>query len=260
LFSLGQGKDIPVATAVAASSAYPPFFSSVPVIIKNKLIANCIDGGVIDNHALAVARLMAKYVVNPERFVGGRTFSRDVGRLLAIDASAPMRLYERLFWFRLSTLLRLADVLHHRQVQDFEEAVDDIGRLFNVPAAAIGLRVPPGDDCALTNPEIARLAARARTHFDPFSNVECAVLAYLGYYWANQWAIEDYLGRKRFKPRNPNNVPMHGIGDILPTRFAPPAAMLTDSEMLAHLRYSHLRLRPWRWLRRCIARRFPFRR
>jgi hypothetical protein len=45
LFSLGQGKDIPVATAVAASSAYPPFFSSVPVIIKNKLIATVLMAG-----------------------------------------------------------------------------------------------------------------------------------------------------------------------------------------------------------------------
>jgi hypothetical protein len=165
--SRGEGKDIKVATAVAASSAYPPFFSSVPVIIKKQLKANCIDGGVIDNHALVVARLMAKYVINPEKYVGGWTFSRSVGRVLALDASAPMRIYERHFWSRLSTLLRLADVLHHRQVQDVEEAVDDIGRLFNVPARAIGLQVPPGDDCALTNPEIAQLAAPVRTHFDP---------------------------------------------------------------------------------------------
>lgn len=229
------------------------------MIIKNKLIANCIDGGVIDNHALAVARLMAKYVVNPERFVGGRTFSRDVGRLLAIDASAPMRLYERLFWFRLSTLLRLADVLHHRQVRDFEEAVDDIGRLFNVPARAIGLRVPPGDDCAPTNPEIARLAARVRTHFDPFSKIECAVLAYLGYYWANQWAIEDFLGRKPPKPRSPNSVyQCVGLATFCPRVSRRQLRRSPNSEILAHLRYSHLRFRPWRLLRRCVASKFPF--
>ncbi len=65
--SLGEGKDIAVATAVAASSAYPPFFSSVPVIIKKRLKANCIDGGIIDNHALAVARLMAKYAIDPQK-------------------------------------------------------------------------------------------------------------------------------------------------------------------------------------------------
>jgi len=98
-----------------------------------------------------------------------------------------MPLYEPHFWSRLLTLGRLGDVLHHRQVQVFEEAVDDIGRLFNVPAAAIGLRGWPGDDCALKDPKIAQRAARMRTHFDPFSNVECAVVAYLGYYWANRW-------------------------------------------------------------------------
>jgi len=168
-----------------------------------------------------------------------------------------MRFYQRYFWSRLSTLLRLADVLHHRQVQVLEEAADDIGRLFNVPAAAIGLRVCPGDDCALKDPNIARRAARTRTHFDPFSKVECAVLAYLGYYWANCWALNDYLDRKPPKPWSPNDVPMRGIGDILPARFAPPAAMLTDSEILAHLRFSHLRFRPWRWLRRFIALEFP---
>jgi hypothetical protein len=128
--------------------------------------------------------------------------------------------------------------------------LDDIQRLFNVSAWAISLRTHPDDGCALKDPEIARLAAQVRTHFDGFSKVECAVLAYLGYYWANRWAENDFADRKQELPK----TRMRGIADILPTRFAPPAAMLPESNIVAHLRYSDIQIRSWRWLRRYIAR------
>lgn len=249
-FKTVLGKDIPIATAVAACSAYPPFFSSVPVFIDGQLVANCIDGGVIDNHALIITRQMAKYVDEHKADALGRTFSNTIGRVLALDASGPVQLYRRYFWLRVSALPRLGDLLHNRQIQGELEDLDDIQRLFNVSAWAISLRTHPDDGCALKDPEIARLAAQVRTHFDGFSKVECAVLAYLGYYWANRWAENDFADRKQELPK----TRMRGIADILPTRFAPPAAMLPESNIVAHLRYSDIQIRSWRWLRRYIAR------
>jgi hypothetical protein len=49
-------------------------------------------------------------------------------------------------------------------------------------------------------------AAQIRTHFDRFSPIECAVLAYLGYYWANRWVATEYSGRK-----DPHAVPLRGM-------------------------------------------------
>jgi hypothetical protein len=102
----------------------------------------------------------------------------------------------------------------------------------------------------LKDPEIARLAARVRAHFDSFSKVECAVLASLGYYWADRWVKNDFAARKQESPK----TRMRGIADILPPRFAPPPAMLVESKIVAHLRYSGIGIRSWRWLRRYIAR------
>ena len=249
-FKTIHGENISVATAVAACSAYPPFFSSIPIFIDGQLVANCIDGGVIDNHALIITRQMAKYVDEHKADALGRTFSNTIGRVLALDASGPVQLYRRYFWLRISALPRLGDLLHNRQIQGELEDLDDIQRLFNVSAWAISLRTRPADGCALENPEIARLAARVRTHFDNFSKVECAVLAYLGYYWANRWAENDFADGKQEFP----NIRMRGIAEILPARFAPPAAMLSEAKIVAHLRYSGIGIRSWRWLRRCLAR------
>jgi hypothetical protein len=249
-FKTVLGEDIPVATAVAACSAYPPFFASVPVFIDGQMVANCIDGGVIDNHALIITRQMAKYVDEHKADALGRTFSNTIGRVLALDASGPVQLYRRYFWLRISALPRLGDLLHNRQIQGELEDLDDIQRLFNVSARAISLRTRPDEGCALKDPEIARLAARVRTHFDSFSKVECAVLAYLGYYWADRWAETDFPARNQESPK----ARMRGIADILPACFAPPAAMLVESKIVAHLRYSGIGIRSWRWLRRYIAR------
>jgi hypothetical protein len=131
---------------------------------------------------------------------------------LALDASGPVQLYRRYFWLRISALPRLGDLLHNRQIQGELEDLDDIQRLFNVSAWAISLRTRPDEGCALKDPEIARLAARVRAHFDSFSKVECAVLASLGYYWADRWVKNDFAARKQESPK----TRMRGIADILP--------------------------------------------
>ena len=159
---------------------------------------------------------------------------------MALDASSPVKSYERFFWLRVSTLFRLEDVLHNRQVQGVLEDLDDIQRLFNVSAHAVGLRIDPDKSCTLQ--KVAGLAARIRTHFDRFSAIECAVLAYLGYYWANRWVESEYSNRKDLVAA----VPMVSIDKILPEPIAPGRAELTEEKILAHLRYSHLRVSLWR--------------
>jgi predicted acylesterase/phospholipase RssA len=243
------GEDIPVATAVAASSALPPFFTAVPVFVAGRLAANCVDGGVIDNHALIIARQMAKYADEQHADALGRTFANSVGHVLALDASSPMESYERFFWLRTSTLFRLGDVVHNRQIQGVFEDLDDIQRLFDVSAHAVALRVTPDEACALKSSEVIFRAARIRTHFDCFSSIECAVLSYLGYYWANRWAAKEYPGRKERHA----TVTLRGIDNILPERFAPSPDALTERIILAHLRYSHLRVGVWRRIRRLFA-------
>lgn len=248
-FTTILGEDIPIATAVAASSALPPFLTSVPIFLDGRLIANCIDGGVIDNHALIVTRQMAKYADEQHADSLGRTFANSVGHVLALDASSPMMLHERFFWLRTSTLLRLGDVLHHRQIQGVLEDLDDIQRLFGVSAHAVGLRIVPDQPCAFKNPELIMRAAQIRTHFDRFSPIECAVLAYLGYYWANRWVATEYPARKDRLAA----VPLRGIGDVLPERYAPLPNDLSEEKILAHLRYSHLRVAVWRRICRLFA-------
>jgi predicted acylesterase/phospholipase RssA len=243
------GENIAVATAVAASSALPPFLTAVPIFVDGRLVANCIDGGVIDNHALIIARQMAKYADEQSVDALGRTFANSVGHVLALDASSPIESYERFFWLRTSTLLRLGDVLHNRQIQGVLEDLDDIQRLFNVSAHAVGLRIGPDESCAFKNPLIVSRAARIRTHFDRFSLIECSVLAYLGYYWANRWATKEYSERKDRLVE----VPMRGIQNVMPARFAPSPDELTERKILTHLHYSHLRVGIWRHICRFFA-------
>ena len=247
-FTTLLGENVPIATAVAASSALPPFFTGVPIFLDGRLVANCIDGGVIDNHALIITRQMAKYADEQHPDLFGRTFANSVAHVLALDASSPVKSYERFFWLRVSTLFRLEDVLHNRQVQGVLEDLDDIQRLFNVSAHAVGLRIDPDKSCPLQ--KVAGLAARIRTHFDRFSAIECAVLAYLGYYWANRWVESEYSNRKDLVAA----VPMVSIDKILPEPFAPGRAELSEEKILAHLRYSHLRVSLWRRMRRLLAR------
>ena len=248
-FTTLLGEDIPAATAVAASSALPPFFTAVPIFADGRLVANCIDGGLIDNHALTITRQMAKYADEQHADALGRTFANSVGHVLALDASPPVKSHERFFWLRTSTFLRLGDVLHNRQVQGVLEDLDDIQRLFKVSARAVGLRFAPDDSCVFKNPEIARLAAQIRTHFDRFSPTECATLAYLGYYWADRWIATEYSDRKDSLAA----VPMREVRNILPARFSPLPSELTESKILAHLRYSHIRLGVWRRICRVVA-------
>jgi patatin-like phospholipase len=234
--------DIPISTAVAASSAYPPFFRPVFVNVERERVGFFVDGGVIDNHALNVPYQIAKHV-HPDRAATAEfAFARYVTHLLAVDAGAPTRLTNKIYLSRLRAFWRLPDVLYSRQVQSAMDDADDVTRISGVPSAAIGLNVGLPRGCTFSNATIVRHAARIRTHFDRFTGIECATLAYLGYCWADQWAAT-ILGRA------PAATPaLHSVENILPASFA--VAGLSDEQIEAHLRHSGSRFGLLRALRR----------
>ena len=244
LYATVRGENVPVATGVAASSALPPVFTAVPVFVDGELVANCIDGGVIDNNALNITRQMAKYADEDHADSLGRTFANTVGHVLAIDAAPPIVSDNRYFWLRSSTMLRISDLLHNRQIHAFLEDLSDIQHLFNVSARAIALTIRPDETSELGDSLVAIRAAKIRTHFDRFSSIECAVLAYLGYYWANKWALSEYSHRKNFI----ENIPLRSIENILPGEFSPSKESLQVKNILDHLKYSHVKLSVCRWL------------
>lgn len=246
LYATVQGENVPVATCVAASSALPPIFTAVPVFVEGELVANCIDGGVIDNNALNITRQMAKYADEDHADSRGRTFANTIGHVLAIDAAPPIVSDNRYFWLRSSTMLRISDLLHNRQIHGFLEDLSDIQHLFKVSARAIALTIKPDETSELGDPLIAMRAAKIRTHFDRFSRIECAVLAYLGYYWANKWAFSEYADRRTIIEK----IPFRTIENILPEEFAPEKGALEENNILNHLKYSHLKLSFCRWLLR----------
>ena len=246
LYTTVQGENVPVATGVAASSALPPVFTAVPVFVEGELVANCIDGGVVDNNALNITRQMAKYADEDHADSRGRTFANTIGHVLAIDAAPPIVSDNRYFWLRSSTMLRISDLLHNRQIHAFLEDLSDIQHLFKVSARAIALTIKPDKASELGDPLIAMRAAKIRTHFDRFSRIECAVLAYLGYYWANKWSLSEYSDRRMIIEK----IPFRTIENILPEEFAPEKGALEENNILNHLKYSHLKLSFCRWLLR----------
>ena len=132
--------DVPIARAVAASSAYPPFFSAVPVSGADGLVGTFVDGGVVDNHATNVARAIARHVWKlPMAY--GASFADSVDRILAIDASAPLVVRHRWRWSRAATLWRLPDLLHGKQQDNVMRDVLDTAELLDIKGSAVGLRV-----------------------------------------------------------------------------------------------------------------------
>jgi predicted acylesterase/phospholipase RssA len=236
-----DSRHIPISAAVAASSAYPPLFRPVVVHVDGELVGSMVDGGVVDNHAVNVAYQIARHLTVERKGSYLPTLSDMAQHLLAIDASAPVTLKGSGMTSRLRALFRLPDILHSLQVQSAMDDVHNVAHMSRISGSAIGLRVGLPRSCKFRNEEIAQRAARIRTHFDAFSKIECAVVAYLGYCWIEDWALAQLAGRS-------TPIPLREFETILPDRFS--AGPLTENEIVAHLRYSHLRLGPVRWIAR----------
>jgi predicted acylesterase/phospholipase RssA len=237
--------DIPISIAVAASSAYQPFLHPVVVWSSGELVGSMVDGGVIDNHAMNVPYQMAKHI-NEERGPNvATTFSAQTSHVLAIDASASVRLWARPMVSRLWSFVRLPAILRSRQVQTALDNARDVAHLSGARSGAVGLRAGLPESCGFEDERIAGYAGRIRTHFDAFSKIECSTLAYLGYSWIEDWA------RRHMGDRYRNEVPLQSFATILPVQFA--AGALTEETIVSHLRQSHHLLSSVRWTARRFA-------
>jgi hypothetical protein len=185
--------EVPLVRAVAASTAIPPIFGPVKLVLDGRIVGVFSDGGVLDNlsinpilqfaHSISASRRLRYDVA-----AGGESQFRDVvGRVLIADAGARAGRRHRQFLLRSAVLRRLLDVmLQHQDVESYrkkELLQSFIGR----PVDMVGLirGFPPGTRFADDKRWLA--VGRIRTHLDRFSDAEKAALAYSGYCWAMYW-------------------------------------------------------------------------
>lgn len=209
--------DWPLARAVAASSAFPPVFSPIPIAQKDlsgsdghdRGVEYLTDGGVYDN--LGLSRLAADELE--------RSDERWCSVVLVSDASAPFgsSLSDK---FRLMTTraLRTTDILMKR-VAELEAAAntseyssdDDRQRPYLVHAE-IDTVVSPDNDFGLQidhgrfkvqDEAVQKHLANIRTDLDEFSTLEIAALMRHGYEVALNSLTQAKLVPSNFVPEDP---------------------------------------------------------
>jgi hypothetical protein len=190
---------LPVSEAVAASSAYPPFFRPVTIRRENDhgLVGTFVDGGVLDNAALNVPVEMLIHVSQERgRFrnildeFGRRTtpvsFTETVTHLLMANAGALPVNATRRWWSSWKSLRRSVDAMYNHQEVNADIKVELLKKVGGIQVAQIATWVTPPADEQLRDNRIGHLLARVRTHFGRFDEVETALLVYFGYYWTDE--------------------------------------------------------------------------
>jgi predicted acylesterase/phospholipase RssA len=240
-----KARDIPLALAVAASTAFPPWFKPIHVTVGEQHLGSYVDGGVADNVATKVPRNFALHL-DSFKNVGNipDTFKDRVGYLLALDASAPTVKAKRARWTRWRSLLRLVQVLQNEQFDILMTVVASFKRLAGIDGEALGLQVGFGiSDNDLT--ELGDELKNVRTNLDSFSIHECAAIAYCGYYHVNYW-FENRPGlRDMFETRD---APFLKFPEFLLPEFRTYHTSVED--LRRHLRFSGLTFS----IRRAMAR------
>jgi len=179
------GEGTPLVAPVAASTAFPPWFRPVPLVLHRgdeTVVRHFLDGGVTDNAAFKLARGLATNSGSHGflRRYGWDHWSFDdiVGLVLTIDASRPPDFRSNVR-SRVRGSARLARVAQNAQGTDLEAATESL-RSTGVDALNIGLQVgyPDGELESVSEP-----ITRIRTHLDGFTSTEIAAVAYCGYSW-----------------------------------------------------------------------------
>jgi predicted acylesterase/phospholipase RssA len=214
----------PIARAVAASSAFPPVFPTIPVANRDLVSTNhddrgvehLTDGGVYDN--LGLSRLMQD--------AGIRADERWCELILVSDASAPFEssLSDK-FKFMLTRGLRTTDILMKRVAElEAAESATDVGtedkvcRPFLIRAAIDSVvpeknSLPSKVECAsfvLQDDKVQNLMAGIRTDLDVFSTLEIAALMRHGYE-----VMLDALMKAKYVPQD--FVPADPCGQVFPS-------------------------------------------
>ena len=184
---------LPIAEAVAASSAYPPFFP--PVRVRNNrdanaLIGDFIDGGVLDNAAvnaplemlLHLAKERGRYADPLRAHVSFEELASDllVANAGAVTFSQPEA------WSLFGGLRRTVDILAGHQETLVDVTLGLVRRLGNPNVRAISHRAGFPVGSVFESEGLRQAISRIRTHFDAFDSVETATLVYLGYIWTRE--------------------------------------------------------------------------
>lgn len=256
---------LPLAEAVAASSAFPPFFA--PIVIRrgihgHRLIGVFSDAGVIDNAALnAPIEMMIYCSQNHPRYannvhhvtgkqIGPASFEEEISDIFIVNAGAPAsQLRKRRRWPKLRLLLRIIDIMQGYQdvnVIQKLELIDNktIGPKFT--ACQIDMSEFPWEDGS-NDTTISFYLARIRTHFDAFDPIETATLVYSGYCQANI----------AFGDKAEASKPLRNFRDIArEVTGADRVGKMSKNEIIFHLSFSHIRWglkrNIWRGLMHCF--------
>lgn len=240
---------VPIALAVAASTAYPPLFRPVSVYTgedPKRLIGCFVDGGVVDNLATNLPKNLSIYTNEKWSETGGapcpETFTDAVGRVLIFDASAAIQRKDKESWSRIFSARRLLALILNDQNEELLTDLWNFDLHVGIKSNAVGLKTGFDEQAGsfLRHDKMDAYLARVRTNMDSFSATECAVIAYCGYRRANEWLEESEKSRAR----------LCEFEDILPSYCGQwPTAC---DEVYKHLRYSHRIFR----FRRSLGRRF----
>lgn len=211
-------KTLPLAKAVAASSALPPWFKPVLIRTKDKVLGCFIDGGVVDNFAVNVPLKFSIYLAAGNFRVGGLPhesppFTDEFHSLLVADGSAWVPQFEASSWRLPQRLLRLLDVPFQQQQDDMLSTADLMSVTLKVPVDILGRAVGFQADDELHDNKINAALRKLRTHLDSFSAEECAVISYCGYCHADAWASNHQNMRAYFGLKD---VPRKTFREFLP--------------------------------------------
>ena len=243
-------RGLPIADAVAASSAYPPFFPPIVLPLKfggGALPAAFSDGGILDNAALNVLFSMfshcsdrrsryTKEVDASGRRLGIAGFGEAISDVLIADAGAPPTERWRVFWPGWRTLRRAVDIMFASQTAIVANLADVLRQHGGIGVTQIAHWIEFPEDHPLRDAALARLLGRVRTHFDRFDAIEKALLVYPGYFWTDRalGARSSAAACKGFA-----EISREVTGTDQPARLSP-------RELCRHLQFSQLR---WSLLR-----------
>jgi predicted acylesterase/phospholipase RssA len=183
---IDASRNIDIAQAVCASSAFPPLFRPVSIVNEHGIAGVFVDGGVFDNFALNVPKALSVHIHRDrgQRYDGLLpSFRETTSFILAMDGGKAPVTKRRTSWSRIATTFRLPEILIDQQYAGAMQATLDLDRIGRLPTRIVGLNVGFPHGSTLDDEELDRSIGEIRTHLDSFSREECAVIAYSGYLW-----------------------------------------------------------------------------
>ncbi|WP_170545277.1 patatin-like phospholipase family protein [Ruegeria arenilitoris] len=220
-----DSKLVPIARAVAASTAIPPVFSQVPLFIGNKYVGSFVDGGVFDNLGVnPVVQLSYTFSSDQSDNVAKapNSFDSFVSHILIADAGGRKKRKVKSYFLRTNLLHRVVGIMLSHQEAESERKKWLMEKLNGVSVCMFGLHVGYPSGAELSDEKWSRILPQIRTHLDPFSDEESACLIYSGYTWAEYWYQNEIRGVLDEFPNEANEESCSGLSSMLPSFSANP--------------------------------------